>query len=122
MLRLGRPTPLSPLLALTPLTPSASVKTRAELIAKKQTFTVVLPECAPDWRLGKRTAGQHFCNKKPTEMTILAATTAGGPTHGTHDAAVWARPVGVAVAHDGALLVSEDGNGTLWRVSYRGGP
>jgi glucose/arabinose dehydrogenase len=32
---------------------------------------------------------------------------------------VWGRPVGVAVAHDGALLVSEDGNGTLWRVSYK---
>jgi glucose/arabinose dehydrogenase/cytochrome c2 len=31
---------------------------------------------------------------------------------------VWGRPVGVAVAHDGALLVSEDGNGTIWRVSY----
>jgi glucose/arabinose dehydrogenase len=31
--------------------------------------------------------------------------------------AVWGRPVGVAVAHDGALLVSEDGNGTIWRVA-----
>jgi glucose/arabinose dehydrogenase len=31
---------------------------------------------------------------------------------------VWARPVGVAVARDGALLVSEDGNGTIWRVTY----
>lgn len=30
---------------------------------------------------------------------------------------VWGRPVGVAVAHDGALLVTEDGNGTLWRVT-----
>jgi glucose/arabinose dehydrogenase len=39
-----------------------------------------------------------------------------------NDAAVWARPVGIAVAHDGALLVSEDANGTIWRVSYRGGP
>src|SRR5262245_10312289 len=39
-----------------------------------------------------------------------------------NDSAVWARPVGVAVAHDGALLVSEDGNGTIWRVTYRGGP
>ena len=39
-----------------------------------------------------------------------------------NDSSVWARPVGVAVAHDGALLVSEDGNGTMWRVSYRGGP
>ncbi len=33
---------------------------------------------------------------------------------------VWARPVGVAVAHDGALLLSEDGNGTIWRVAYPG--
>jgi hypothetical protein len=31
---------------------------------------------------------------------------------------VWGRPVGVAVAHDGALLVSEDGNGTIWRVTH----
>ncbi len=36
------------------------------------------------------------------------------------DASVWGRPVGVAVAHDGALLVSEDGNGVVWRVSYSG--
>ena len=36
------------------------------------------------------------------------------------DSRVWGRPVGVAVANDGALLVSEDGNGTIWRVSYRG--
>jgi glucose/arabinose dehydrogenase/cytochrome c2 len=33
---------------------------------------------------------------------------------------VWGRPVGVAVAHDGALLVTEDGNGTLWRIAYTG--
>ncbi len=31
---------------------------------------------------------------------------------------VWGRPVGVTVAHDGALLVTEDGNGTMWRISY----
>jgi glucose/arabinose dehydrogenase len=35
-----------------------------------------------------------------------------------NDAEVWGRPVGVAVAHDGALLVSEDGNGTIWRVTH----
>jgi hypothetical protein len=33
---------------------------------------------------------------------------------------VWGRPVGVAVAHDGALLVTEDANGTLWRIAYTG--
>ncbi|MBN8873031.1 MAG: sorbosone dehydrogenase family protein [Rhodospirillales bacterium] len=38
------------------------------------------------------------------------------------DRAVWARPVGVTVAPDGALLVSEDGNGTIWRVAWRGTP
>jgi glucose/arabinose dehydrogenase len=34
---------------------------------------------------------------------------------------VWGRPVGVAIAHDGSLIVSEDGNGTLWRVTYSSG-
>jgi glucose/arabinose dehydrogenase len=37
------------------------------------------------------------------------------------DRRVWGRPVGVAVARDGALLVGEDGNGTIWRIAYRGG-
>ncbi len=37
-----------------------------------------------------------------------------------NDDEVWARPVGVAVAHDGALLVSDDGNGTIWRVAFTG--
>ena len=32
---------------------------------------------------------------------------------------VWGRPVGVAVAHDGSLLVTEDGNGVVFRVAYR---
>ena len=33
------------------------------------------------------------------------------------DKDVWGRPVGIAVAADGSLLVSEDGNGTIWRVT-----
>lgn len=33
------------------------------------------------------------------------------------DQRLWGRPVGVAVAHDGALLVSEDAAGTVWRVA-----
>jgi glucose/arabinose dehydrogenase len=33
------------------------------------------------------------------------------------DRSVWGRPVGVAVAHDGALLVSDDGGGMIWRIS-----
>jgi glucose/arabinose dehydrogenase len=34
------------------------------------------------------------------------------------DASVWGRPVGVVVAKDGTLLVSEDANGVIWRVAY----
>ena len=36
-----------------------------------------------------------------------------------NDSDVWGRPVGVAIAQDGSLLISEDGNGSIWRVSYR---
>jgi glucose/arabinose dehydrogenase len=32
----------------------------------------------------------------------------------------WGRPVGVAVTHDGSLLVSDDGSNSIWRVSYKG--
>ncbi len=37
------------------------------------------------------------------------------------DGKVWGRPVGIAVAKDGSLLVSDDGSNTVWRVSYTGG-
>ncbi|MFL6531521.1 MAG: PQQ-dependent sugar dehydrogenase [Chthoniobacterales bacterium] len=36
----------------------------------------------------------------------------------TPEGNVWGRPVGVTVAKDGSLLFSEDGNDTIWRVSY----
>ena len=36
------------------------------------------------------------------------------------DGNVWGRPVGVAVAHDGSLIVTEDANGTVWRISFQG--
>jgi glucose/arabinose dehydrogenase len=35
------------------------------------------------------------------------------------DGQVWGRPVAVAVASDGALIVSDDGGNRLWRVIYR---
>jgi glucose/arabinose dehydrogenase len=34
-----------------------------------------------------------------------------------NDVSVWGRPVGVAQAKDGSLIFSEDGNGTIWRVT-----
>ena len=38
----------------------------------------------------------------------------------TADGQVWGRPVGVAVGHDGALYVTDDGSRSVWRVSYAG--
>jgi len=36
----------------------------------------------------------------------------------TTDGKAWGRPVGVAVAADGSMLVSDDGARVIWRVSY----
>ena len=35
------------------------------------------------------------------------------------DDSAWGRPVGVAALPDGSVLVSEDANDTIWRVSRR---
>lgn len=36
----------------------------------------------------------------------------------TPEGDVWGRPVGVAVARDGSLMVTDDGSGTVWRVAH----
>ena len=33
---------------------------------------------------------------------------------------VWGRPVGVTVAKDGSLFVTDDGSNTIWRITYTG--
>lgn len=38
----------------------------------------------------------------------------------TKEGNVWGRPVGVATAQDGALMVTDDGSGTVWRVRFTG--
>ena len=68
-------------------------------------------------RTGYKVVRVRFHNGRPTGeyedfMTGFVAS----------DEAVWARPVGIAVMRDGSLLVSEDGNGTIWRVVYRAEP
>jgi glucose/arabinose dehydrogenase len=66
-------------------------------------------------RTGYKVVRLRFADGKPTGeyedfLTGFVAS----------DQAVWGRLVGVTVANDGALLVSEDGNGTIWRVTYSG--
>jgi glucose/arabinose dehydrogenase len=36
------------------------------------------------------------------------------------DGNVWGRPVGLTVAPDGSVLVSDDGSDSIWRISYTG--
>jgi len=37
----------------------------------------------------------------------------------TPEGGVWGRPVGIAVAQDGSLMVTDDGYKAIWRVSYK---
>jgi glucose/arabinose dehydrogenase len=40
----------------------------------------------------------------------------------TPEGDVWGRPVAVTVGKDGALFVSDDGGGCVWKISYAGPP
>ena len=73
--------------------------------------------------------GSWNCSKRTGYKIIRAIVKDGVPTGAyedfatgfvVNDSEVWGRPVGVAVDKDGALLVSEDANGTIWRIAYSG--
>lgn len=57
----------------------------------------------------------HFENGQPKSMEpfLTGFLTDGGKTH-------FARPVGLAVAKDGSLLMADDTNGVIYRVAYTG--
>ncbi|MGX8011035.1 PQQ-dependent sugar dehydrogenase [Mesorhizobium sp. ORM8.1] len=72
------------------------------------------------WNRGVRTGYKvvrlKFKNGKPTGEYEDFAT-----GFVISDDEVWGRPVGLAVAKDGALILTEDGNGTIWRITHGGG-
>ena len=68
-----------------------------------------------DVRTGYKVVRLRFKDGKPTGEYDDFAT-----GFVISDDEVWGRPVGVAVAKDGALILTEDGNGTIWRVTYGG--
>ena len=82
--------------------------------------------------LGDAFAAEHgsWNRAKPTGYKVIRVILKDGIPTGEYedfmtgfvidDRHVWGRPVGVAVAQDGSLLVSDDASGTIWRVSYRG--
>ena len=81
---------------------------------------------------GNAFAAQHgsWNRARPTGYKIIRVIAKNGIPTGEYedfvtgfvidDAQVWGRPVGVAQAKDGSLLFSEDGNGTIWRVTFAG--
>jgi glucose/arabinose dehydrogenase len=85
----------------------------------------------PDYR-GDAFAAEHgsWNRSKRTGYKIVRVIVRDGVPTGEYDdfatgfviddSEVWGRPVGVTVAKDGALLVSEDASGTVWRISYTG--
>jgi glucose/arabinose dehydrogenase len=85
----------------------------------------------PDYR-GSIFAAQHgsWNRAKRTGYKVVRVVMKEGAPTGEYedfatgfvinDSSAWGRPVGVTVDKDGALLISEDGSGTIWRVSYTG--
>jgi glucose/arabinose dehydrogenase len=88
----------------------------------------------PDEYRGNAFAAEHgsWNRAKRTGYKVIRVPIKDGkPTTGeyidfltgfvTPDGGVWGRPVGVAVDKTGALLVTDDGSNSVWRVRYAGG-
>jgi glucose/arabinose dehydrogenase len=77
-------------------------------------------------------AGEHGSwNKKPRAgYEVIRVPVNDGKAPGEYEdfvtgfvtpkGEVWGRPVGVAVAPDGSLMVTDDGSRSIWRVTYTG--
>ena len=88
------------------------------------------PAAFPASYRGDAFVGLHgsWNRSKRTGYKVVVAKVKNGVPDGTYedfltgfvvdDRSVWGRPVGVAVAHDGALLVADDGGGVVWRIAY----
>ena len=70
--------------------------------------------------------GSWNCEERTGSKVIRARMKDGKPTGAYEDfmtgfvldkETVWGRPAGIAVAQDGALLVSDDANGTIFRIA-----
>ncbi len=85
----------------------------------------------PEYR-GNIFAAEHgsWNRAKRTGYKVIRAIVKNGVPTGEYedfatgfvvnDESAWGRPVGVAVDKAGALLVSDDAGGTIWRISYSG--
>jgi glucose/arabinose dehydrogenase len=77
------------------------------------------------WNAGNPTGYKvvrvHFVNGKPVNGYENFATGFwNGMGNAGQPAKVWGRPVGLAVAKDGSLLIADDTANVVWRVTYTG--
>jgi glucose/arabinose dehydrogenase len=77
------------------------------------------------WNAGNPTGYKvvrvHFVNGKPVNGYENFATGFwNGMGNAGDPAKVWGRPVGLAVAKDGSLLIADDAANVVWRVTYTG--
>jgi glucose/arabinose dehydrogenase len=75
-------------------------------------------------------AAEHgsWNRRKPAGYEVVRVSVKNGRATGeyedfitgfiTQEGKVWGRPVGVTVAKDGSLLISDDGSNSIWRVTY----
>ncbi len=87
----------------------------------------------PERYKGDIFAAEHGSWNRSTRAgyEVIVAPVEGGKAKGsfedfltgfvTPDGKVWGRPVGVTVAKDGSLFVTDDGSGSIWQVRYAGG-
>jgi glucose/arabinose dehydrogenase len=81
---------------------------------------------------GDAFAGEHgsWNRARRTGYKVIRVPAPGGKPTGEYEdfvtgfvtltGDVWGRPVGVVTASDGALLISDDGSNSIWRVAYQG--
>jgi len=70
---------------------------------------------------GYKVVRVHFQNGKPVNGYENFATGFwNGMGNAGEPAKVWGRPVGLAVAKDGSLLIADDTANVVWRVTYTG--
>ena len=82
-----------------------------------------------NWGFAAHHGSWNRAVKSGYEVVALPMTKSGQAAGGfepfvtgwaTPEGKVWGRPVGVAVANDGSLLITDDGAGKIWRVRYVG--
>jgi len=70
--------------------------------------------------VGYKVVRVHFVNGKPQNEYENFLTGFWDGSVADQRANVWGRPVGIAVAKDGSLLIADDQANVVWRVAYTG--